>query len=325
MEKKKIITIVILFVLALIVGIGAGYTLKKVKAAADAKAQRQQEMDSMVHSYSDDEDEDDEEEESEEESEAESETEVSENTESETETSENTESETESSEATTETVAKESEPYTYVAIGNSVTCNEYPLSVENLWWSSAAMCVTKPSRDYAHRFRKYLDKKTEAEKDVSLMTIVIKNWENSCDRNYYADIVIDSLPDDAKVISIQMGENVTEYKENMAAQFEYLYSGIRNKCPDAKILLFEEILWPQEDVQEAMYAAAQNNGITIIDISEFNEKYETEYKAYQGMEVLGDDGNTYIVNDITVAAHPNDEGHKCLARLLEEAYESIAD
>lgn len=294
MKKSEIIKIILLFIVAAVVGVAIGHFIREKKAASDALNKRQADIDTMVHAYSGDDDYDDEEEEED--------SEVS-------ETKEQTE---------------ESEPYTYVAIGNSLTCNEYPLSVEGLWWSSSAMCVTKPSKDYAHRFRKYLDKKTEAEKDVSLMTIVCKNWENNSDRNYYADIIIESIPEDTKVISIQMGENVTEYKENMAEQFDYLYTGIRNRFPDAKIMLFEEILWPQDDVKEAMYAAAEKNDFAIVDISDFTEKYESDYKGYQGMEVLGDDGNTYVVGDITVAAHPNDEGHKCLAKLLEKTYESIA-
>jgi len=294
MKKSEIIKIILLFIVAAVVGVAIGHFIREKKAASDALNKRQADIDTMVHAYSGDDDYDDEEEEED--------SEVS-------ETKEQTE---------------ESEPYTYVAIGNSLTCNEYPLSVEGLWWSSSAMCVTKPSKDYAHRFRKYLDKKTEAEKDVSLMTIVCKNWENNSDRNYYADIIIESIPEDTKVISIQMGENVTEYKENMAEQFDYLYTGIRNRFPDAKIMLFEEILWPQDDVKEAMYAAAEKNDFAIVDISDFTEKYESDYKGYQGMEVLGDDGNTYVVGDITVAAHPNDEGHKCLAKLLEKTYESIS-
>lgn len=294
MKKSEIIKIILLFIVAAVVGVAIGHFIREKKAASDALNKRQADIDTMVHAYSGDDDYDDEEEEE------------------------------DSVVSETKEQTEESEPYTYVAIGNSLTCNEYPLSVEGLWWSSSAMCVTKPSKDYAHRFRKYLDKKTEAEKDVSLMTIVCKNWENNSDRNYYADIIIESIPEDTKVISIQMGENVTEYKENMAEQFDYLYTGIRNRFPDAKIMLFEEILWPQDDVKEAMYAAAEKNDFAIVDISDFTEKYESDYKGYQGMEVLGDDGNTYVVGDITVAAHPNDEGHKCLAKLLEKTYESIS-
>ncbi|MCR5468061.1 MAG: SGNH/GDSL hydrolase family protein [Lachnospiraceae bacterium] len=327
MKKKDVIQIVIIFVIAAILGLCIGKGLK-IWQENKAQALKDQEAGAMVRSYDDDDDDDDSEDvETTEESSSETQTTEEKSgsvSEGNTENSSGTEVATESEE---ERVATDEEKYTYVAIGNSITCNEYPLSVEGLWWSSSAMCVSSPKKDYPHLFRKYLDKKTSLKKDVKLMTVVCKNWENAVDRNYYADIIIDSLPENTRVISLQLGENVTENKENISAEFEYLFSGIRNRFPEAKIMLFQQILFldGHEDVDAAMYSAAENNGISIINIDAFNEKYESEYKAYEGMEVLGDDGNTYVVSDITVAAHPNDAGHACLAELLEATYESIAD
>jgi len=300
MRKREIVSIIVLLVIAGIIGGVAGYMLKqnhveKLKAEKDAAIK--EEIETIVRV----EDSDD-------------------NDDGSLNEDENGETPVESRKAT------EDEKYTYLCIGNSVSCNEYPLSVDGLWWSSSAMCVSDPSKDYPHLFKKYLDKLTpEIKGDVKLQTIVTKNWENAeADRNSNSDIIISAISEDTKVVTIQMGENVTENKDTMFEDFEYLFTGIRNKLPDAQIYIFQQLLWADHDpnVGQAMYEACMKNNFIIVDVSEFYEGYESkEYRAEVGMQVLGDDGLTYSVTDNVVAAHPNDAGHESIFNCLKNTYE----
>jgi len=311
MKKREIISIIALLIIACVIGGVAGYYLRNNKVSKEQlekeKAMKQ-EYNTIVHV------EDDVEEETEEAAEEEQEQATSEGT-----SSNQTETKVEARKAT------DAEKYTYLCIGNSISCNEYPLSVDGLWWSASGMAVSEPGKDYSHLFKKYLDKLTpEIKGDVKLQTIVTKNWENSSDRTTNSDVILSALTDDIKVVSIQMGENVTDGKDTMFADFDYLFTGIRDRLPDAQIYIFQQLLWPDTDpnVSQAMYEACVKNNFIIVDVAEFYKGYNSkEYRAKVGDEVLGDDGLVYTVTDNVVAAHPNDAGHECIFNCLKNTYE----
>lgn len=217
--------------------------------------------------------------------------------------------EAETEENTKAMVATE-ETFDYVAIGNSITCNEE----SELWWGNWGMSATEEEKDYVHLVSAWLG--GQSAKPVTTMTLDLKKWELAADRNAVMSDYEDYFNEHTDLITIQTGENITEYKETLGSDYPSLFRMIREKAPNAQILVLGEVLWPSEDIEAAKQAACAEVQAEFITTEEFLNGYEAFYKSALGTPVKGNDGATHTVENEVVAAHPNDDGMACIAQLV---------
>lgn len=246
----------------------------------------------------------------EEETETETETETGlqpteESTEEETEDTENTEAEdTENPEA----IVATEESFDYVAMGNSVTCNE----ISDLWPGNWGMAASSEDKDYVHIVSAWLG--GQSAKPVTTTVLDLKKWEVAQDRGSLLEDYEKYLNEYTDLITIQTGENITEYKETLESDYSDLLSSIRQKAPNAQILMLGEVLWPSEDIEDAKRLACSVEGVTFIEMTDFLNGYEGLYKSAMGASVATPDGGSFAIGNEVVAAHPNDDGMACIAQ-----------
>lgn len=201
--------------------------------------------------------------------------------------------------------------YDYVALGNSVTCNE----ISGLWWSSWGMAATEEKNDYVHRIASWLE--TQSYQPVTTTVLDIKSWEVAQDRPGYAAGYESYFNEYTDLVTIQTGENITEHKETLGADYQDLIARIKKAAPNAQILVLGEVLWPGEDIEASKRTACTQNGVTFVEMTEFLNDYEAKYRSAVGTEVYGADGAKHAIDNDVVAAHPNDAGMACIAQLVE--------
>lgn len=203
------------------------------------------------------------------------------------------------------------EKYDYVALGNSVTCNKVE---EELWWGRWGMAATSKKKDYVHLVYEWL--KEQSEEPVTARALDLKKWELAKNRD---EILLDYekyFTEETDLITIQTGENITEFKENLEEEYSNLIELIQRKAPNAQILMLGEVLWPAEDIESAKRKVCEEYGIAFIEMTEFLTDYEEKYKSAVGIEVSGEDDKRHTISNEVVAAHPNDEGMECIAELV---------
>lgn len=198
--------------------------------------------------------------------------------------------------------------FEYIAIGNSVTCNVID---ETLWWGEWGMAATAPEKDYVHLIMDWLEE--NAGQQVSSTVLNLKPWELAEDRSKVLNEYKDFFHKDVELITIQTGENITEYKENLEKDYMELISMIKEKAPNAQILVLGEVLWPSEDIEEAKKAACEELNLTFVDMTFFLNNYEAMYRSKIGATVNGADGEEHKIENEVVAAHPNNQGMQVIA------------
>lgn len=201
------------------------------------------------------------------------------------------------------------ENFDYVALGNSVTCNE----ISELWWGNWGMAATTEENDYVHIVSRWLE--GQSEKPVTTTVLDIKKWEVAPDRNAALEDYDKYFNEHTDLVTLQTGENITEGKESLGVDYPALVQRIKEKAPNAQILMLGEVLWPKDDIEAAKHAACDQNGITFIDVSDFRAAYEGDtFRSSLGTQVYGADGNLHAIDNEVVAAHPDDEGMANIAQ-----------
>lgn len=241
---------------------------------------------------------------------------LQEDTEEETETEKKTEAGTEGTESVEDKdVSVPSEKKLNVTVlGNSVTCNE----ISDIWKSTWGMAATTESADYVHLVKGWLEGRGY---DVSLTVAGIKNWEVSSNRAASVDALLAYVSKDTDIIIIQTGENITENKDTLPADYLDLFNKIRAKAPDAEALVLAEMLWPKQDIESAKIDACAKSGFTFLSMDEFLAGYDTGYKSAIGAAVKAQDGSDFTIENEVVAVHPNDAGMKKIAEIIEKYLE----
>lgn len=197
--------------------------------------------------------------------------------------------------------------YDYVALGNSITCNEID---ESLWWGSWGMAASSEEKDYVHLLAKWLGEQTL--KSVNTTVLDLKDWEVEKDRDSLLSDYAKYFDENTNLITIQTGENITEHKDTLKKDYSNLVKFIKEKAPNAQIFMLGEMLWPSEDIETAKKAACTEHGVTFIEMTTFLDGYEKSYKSALDTEVKGADGNKHKISNEVVAAHPNDAGMECI-------------
>lgn len=239
-------------------------------------------------------------------------TDVSEESESlDTQTEPGTEPDSEIDEEVLDTAVIEPEPYHYVAFGNSVTYGEI---TENIWWGDWGMAASSKEKDYVHLISSELEQTLS--RPVVTEVYNLKSWELAKNRISMLEEFEETLDETTDLVTIQSGENITQYQETLEIDYFDLLSFIRRKAPNAQILMLGELLWPSEKIEAAKQTACQACEITFIDMTPFLNDYDAVYKSSLGTEIVGADGEIHVISDEEVAAHPNDEGMACIAGLV---------
>lgn len=217
------------------------------------------------------------------------------------------------SEESSGAIAASQDTYDYVALGNSVTCSEAEGSI---WWGDWGMAATTAENDYVHLISAWL--KEQSNKPVTTMILDLKKWELAEERDDVLDKYMAYFDENTDLITIQTGENITDFKETLDTDYESLVSQIKEKAPNAQIIMLGEVLWPSEDIESAKKAACEANDVQFLEMTEFLDDYNEVYRSEIGEVVYGEDGKKHIISDEAVAAHPNDEGMECIAELVTE-------
>ncbi len=234
-------------------------------------------------------------------------------TEAETDTETNTETNTEETEELPEDagiVTATEEAFDYVAVGNSVTCND----PSELWWSNWGMAATTEENDYVHVLSRWLA--GQAGKPVTTMVVSIKDWEVAPDRMAALEQYTEYFNEYTDLVTLQTGENITEGKETLGEDYPALVQMIKEKAPNAQILMLGTVLWsPKEEIENPKREACAQNGIPYIDVSDFRAEYDNNtFRSALGTEVYGSDGSIHAIDNEVVAAHPNDAGMANIAQ-----------
>lgn len=202
--------------------------------------------------------------------------------------------------------------FEYVALGNSVTCN-IPC---DYWWGTYGMAASSPDKDYVHQVKDYIA--NAANVDVNVKTGSVKDWELSTERNSCFQTFDGVLNEETDLVTVQVGENITENKEHLYEDFSNLFLHIGEKAPNAQVIVIGNVLWDFEDVNNVKAQVCADNGIIYVDMSEFKVSYDTMYKSYVGTTVTDDNGNEHEIWYDCVAAHPNDAGMSFIAGKINE-------
>ncbi len=241
--------------------------------------------------------------------ETETETEIETETELETETEIEMETETETETENIDGIVASEDTFDYVALGNSVTCNEIE---PGLWWGNWGMAASSESKDYVHLVSAWLG--GQSARPVTTTVLDLKKWEVAQVRDSLLPDYEQYFNEHTDLVTIQTGENITSFKETLGADYANLVKRIKEKAPNAQVLMLGETLWPSEDIESAKRAACSAYGVTFVEMTDFLNGYEGLYKSALGVEVSGADGGRYAIQNEVVAAHPNDEGMACIAQ-----------
>jgi len=239
-------------------------------------------------------------------------TEESSQTETETGTETDTEINTEGTEELPEDEgdAAIEDTFDYVAVGNSVTCND----PSELWWSNWGMAATTEDNDYVHVLSRWLA--GQVSKPVTTTVVSIKDWEVAPDRMAALEQYTEYFNEYTDLVTLQTGENITEGKETLGEDYPALVQMIKEKAPNAQILMLGTVLWsPKEEIENPKREACAQNGIPYIDVTDFRAEYDNNtFRSALGTQVYGSDGSLHTIEDEVVAAHPNDAGMANIAQ-----------
>ena len=202
------------------------------------------------------------------------------------------------------------EKFKYVAIGNSVTIHE----TNDLWHGDWGMAATSKESDYVHVLAEKIGETKNTPVDLSVISC--KDWELGSDRRGELLHAFDNISQDTDLITIQTGENITTFIENLDGDYDALFGYIKSKAPNAQILVLGEVLWPQDAIENAKRNSCSKYGISFVNMNEFLDGYETMYRSSMGEPIVGLDGNTYLIDNECVAAHPNDAGMQKIADIV---------
>lgn len=199
------------------------------------------------------------------------------------------------------------ENVSYLAIGNSLTI--HPV-MENIWWGEWGMAATSEKKDYVHLVDAYLDETY----DVSTTAYNFADWETTTtNRSKLFSELEGYLSPDLDLITIQLGENITDGLDTLNQDYIELVQYIKEECPNAQIIILDEFCWPKPEIQAAQKQAADTFGLTYIELSEIRSD---AYRAGLGTNVMGEDGQWHTITEATVAEHPNDDGMRYIANQI---------
>ncbi|MGN8835546.1 SGNH/GDSL hydrolase family protein [Mitsuokella jalaludinii] len=194
--------------------------------------------------------------------------------------------------------------YNYLAIGNSLT-------LITSW--GRGICATQPDGDYFGLVKAHL---SENHNDVTAYRINFSSWERMGERRQSLDLLNMLLSDKLNLVTIQLGENVSD-TSRFEADLEELISYVQQRAPKAQIIIIGDF-WDKER-NNMRKEAAQNKSVTFVDLSAIIG--DKSYQSKEGTPCLLDDGSTMIVSK-AAETHPGDKGMAYISdKVIEKIHE----
>ncbi len=214
----------------------------------------------------------------------------------------------------------------YLAIGDVITYwwpAELPNGTE-VWWGTWGAAATTAENDYVHLVRRGLQTMVPGA-NVDMTELNLYNWETAVDSTWAFPELDPYLNSDLDVISIQLGECIDEGESGPAkittieAEFEILYNHIKEKAPNARIVVLGNV-WSDPACDPLKRQATAATDIAFADISVMQEN--PVYQAGYGAQVMGDDGRLHKMTYSESSYLPNDAGMKVMAQAVLNALTS---
>lgn len=196
-------------------------------------------------------------------------------------------------------------PFRYLAIGNSITRH----GICEYWWNECGMAATSTEKDYVHQVAAYLEGLYPA---VETTVLPFSVWETQPrDRSEAYTLLDEALTAQPDLITLQVSENVTRLRE-FSADYRELIACIREKCPQAKLILVDDF-WSarKSDIKRS---AARDLHLPFASLRAI--RGDAAYQSETGAAVLGADGETHFIGSAAVARHPNDAGMDFIAEAI---------
>lgn len=201
--------------------------------------------------------------------------------------------------------------FRYFAIGNSITWHckcEY-------WWNEVGMAASQKGKDYVALVAADLKERYDV---VSYEALNFAIWEtNAHDRSQTLSTLDPYLSADLDLITIQLSENASNLA-TFERDYEALILYVREKCPNAEIVLVDEFWQANKSVMKKRVAEKLN--MPYADLSEIQN--DPAYQSSMGQIVYGDDGVKHAVDHAGVAGHPGDKGMRYIADAIIKVMES---
>ena len=192
--------------------------------------------------------------------------------------------------------------FNYLAIGNSLTRH----GVCKYWWNPVGMAASDADHDYFHLVKSGLRKRFGK---VTAHAINFSTWEiNGHDRDQTFSKIDDLLGERISLVTIQLGENVKDFK-TFKADYVSLIEHIRRKTNGKAQIIVIGDFWKDDPTRAA---AAKKCGVDFVSLDEAR-KDPAKYRSKIGAVVFDADGNRHIINHAGVAKHPGDEGMAFIA------------
>ncbi len=200
-----------------------------------------------------------------------------------------------------------SSPYANVlVIGNSIT--KHP--VTSYWWGEWGMAASKKESDFVHKLEKMLQ---TTNPNCSVEGYYFSDWE----RNHTAydksnlDTFFIRKPN---LVIIRLGENVSNLT-NLDVSLQDLIDYIQGKAPEARIII-TGVFWTSAPKDSILNAAAKSNNLTFVELSSLNIAAN---RSFMGATVYDALGNPHLIDNQSVAYHPNDIGMTAIADAIFNA------
>ena len=199
--------------------------------------------------------------------------------------------------------------FSYLAIGNSITLHNKC----SYWWNRIGMAATEAEKDYVHLVTRALEKEYGK---VNVQSFNFFNWEVlKHDRSQLLPMLDKFLKPDLDLVSIQLGENVsdnTTFRQDLIEMLEY----IRSKAPGAKLVIVSDF-WSRIRHPHKI-AAAEKCGAEFADLAPVIGK--KEYMCGLNTIVKDDAGKPHKVTHAGVGRHPGDKGMAYIADTILKAF-----
>ncbi|MBO4769607.1 MAG: SGNH/GDSL hydrolase family protein [Clostridia bacterium] len=195
--------------------------------------------------------------------------------------------------------------FRYLAIGNSITWHVKC----DYWWNECGMAASVAEKDYVHVVAGNLEEKHGR---VEFAAYNFSKWEiTPNDRFQTLQLIDDLLKPDLNLITVQLSENVTE-KATLEEDFRELVNYIKNRCPDADIVVVDDYYFPEYGAMKKR--VAEECGVKFADLSAI--RGNAEYKVGMGTTVYASDGTPHKIEHLGVSGHPGDKGMEYIANAI---------
>lgn len=204
----------------------------------------------------------------------------------------------------------------WLAIGNSLTRH----GITSFWWNDIGMAATTAEHDYVHLVTAYLRTRCGS---VTVDTFNFADWERGAagvplDRTAVLPQLDVYLSKQPRLITVQLSENAVDLA-TFTSDTETLLRYLRNKAPDAVLLLIDDFWSPEKGGMKQ--AAAERCGVPFVSLARI--KGDPECLCGMGATVYDAGGCPHTVEHPGVAAHPGDKGMRYIADGIMTALESL--